>query len=161
MRRLYIAIILCVLFCRIIAASQNKSYLELYGAYDQITMSDYNQSQDETKTIYTYYGIKTDITRMDSAQLYEINYVYNLESMNAGTMGVYFRGGLLSAGNNAKIYYPTGEVFETISADYSVLYAGFGLRKYIASFFVGVDACGYFNGNNGEHCGAGSDSRWR
>ena len=130
--------------------SNNKSYIEIFGAYDQITMSDYNTLMQEMSDIYNYFGIDAEFNRMDTAVLTEFSYVYNLESLNAGTWGIYFRGGRLNAGNESKLFYDDGTVFEKIVSDYSVFYGGFGLRKYIASFYLGADACVYLNSGNKE-----------
>lgn len=143
-------ITLYIFMAILLNANDNRTYIEIYSACDQITMKDYNQSQDELQTIYKYYGIDAAFSRMDSAILYEINYVFNLESKNAGLLGIYFRGGRLNAASDSHINYSNGTHFETLSADYSVLYGGFGLRKYIASFFIGADACWYFNTSNME-----------
>ena len=132
------------------ATSNNKSYIEIFGAYDQITMSDYNTLMQEMSDIYNYFGIDAEFNRMDTALLTELGYVYNLESLNAGTWGIYFRGGRLNAGNESKLFYDDGAVFEKIVSDYSVFYGGFGLRKYIAAFYLGADACVYLNSGNKE-----------
>jgi len=131
-------------------ASNNKSYMEIFIAYDQITMSDYNTLIQQSRDIYNYYGISSQFNRMDTAVLSEFSYVYNLESLNSGTWGVYFRGGRLNAGNESKLFYDPATVFEKMTSDYSVYYGGFGLRKYIAAFYVGADACFYLNSGNRE-----------
>ncbi len=130
--------------------SDNKSYIEIYGAYDQISMSDYNTTQQQMHDIYNYLGYNAQFNRLDTAVLTEFSYVYNLESLNAGAWGVYFRGGRLNAVNEDKLFYDSGSVLERINSDYSVYYGGFGLRKYIAAFYVGADACVYYNPSNKE-----------
>jgi hypothetical protein len=132
-------------------AENSRSYIEIFGAYDQITMSDYNTLQQDMQDVYNYFGIISDFKRMDTAVLAEISYVYNLHSLNAGEWGVYFRGGRLNALNESKLYYTGGtQVLEKLESDYSVFYCGFGLRKYIAAFYIGADACAYLNSGNRE-----------
>lgn len=141
--------LICVFFIFFTPVTADKNHFEVFCAYNQMAMTDYNDYITDANTIYELFGIDAQFQKLNTALVTEVSWVAVLESENAGDWGVYARAGRLNLfDDKSKAAWPDGTVFETIASDYSVFYTGLGIRKYIAVFYAGVDAGAYYNWNN-------------
>jgi hypothetical protein len=142
-------VILFVFFLPVAAAYPNNTHFEVFGAYNQMAMTDYNKYITNVNDIYQLFGIDAKFQKLNTALVTEASWVSVLSSENSGDWGIYARAGRLNLfDDKSKATWPDGTAFETVSSDYSVFYSGLGLRKYVGIFFVGADAGAYYSWNS-------------
>ena len=149
--KVFLPAMILMFFLSAVVSGANKYHFEFFSGYNRIAMTDYNEYAQELQDIFSLFDIDANFEKLNSALLVEGSFVMMLESLNAGAWGVYFRGGKLNVfDDKTKIDWSTTYItlLESIESDYSVYYAGLGLRKYLGVFYIGIDSCLYFNGGN-------------
>jgi hypothetical protein len=142
-----------VLFFAVCAQLCAASYhFEIFMAYNQTAMTDYNQNIADLNNMLIMDGLSGQFQKLDHALLAEASWVVDVKSLNSGDWGFYVRAGRLNLiDDKSKIEYDGTKVYETLKSDYSVNYSCVGIRKYFGFLYAGADAGGYFNwGNNSD-----------
>lgn len=127
-------------------------HFEVFLAYNQTAMTDYNNNIADLNNLYIMNGINAQFQKLDHALLTEASWIADIKSLNSGDWGFYLRAGRLNLiDDKSRINWEGTTAYETISSDYSVDYGCVGIRKYFGFLYAGADCGAYFNwGNNSD-----------